>query len=74
MLEQVKEQTTDFEGNTHVHGTSCGYESQLTTERQSYDSIVSKNWKQVLQLCKHLGLYIVNSRRTLQVALLIALH
>lgn len=52
----------DVEGNTHVHCTTSVYESQLTTFRQSYDSLVKENGEQVLQLCESLGLYIVNGR------------
>lgn len=63
----------DLEGNTHVDGITSVYESQLTT--QSYDSIVNKNGKLVLQLCKSLGRYIVNDRtKGDSLGLLVALH
>lgn len=36
--------------------------NQYWLHRESYDSIVNNNGKQVLQLCKSLGLYIVNGK------------
>lgn len=52
----------DMEGNRHIFGQNPLYQTYITTQRQSYDSVVNKIGKQVLQMCKGLGLYIVNGR------------
>ena len=50
------------EGSFHSCSETPLYPTQVTTQRQSYDSVVNKNGKQTLHLCKGLGLYIVNGR------------
>lgn len=49
------------DGNNHFD-VSPLYQPFVTTHRHSYDSIVNKSGKEVLQMCKALGLYIVNGR------------
>ena len=50
------------EGSFHSCSETPLYPTQVTTQRQRYDSVVNKNGKQTLHLCKGLGLYIVNGR------------
>lgn len=38
------------------------YNSKIPIHRKSYDSVVNKSWREVLQICKGLSLYIVNGR------------
>lgn len=49
------------DGNNHFD-VSPLYQPFVTTLRHSYDSIVNTSGKEVLQMCKALGLYIVNGR------------
>ena len=52
----------NYEGNKHIFKHPPLYQTCINTQRQSYDSIVNKTGAQVLQMCKDLGLYIVNGR------------
>lgn len=51
----------DSMGDKYLYNTEIPRHKFLNT-RQSYDCMVNSNGKQVLQLCKGLGLYIVNGR------------
>ena len=52
----------NYEGNKHIFKCPPLYQTCINTQRQSYDNTVNKTGKQVLQMCKGLGLYIVNGR------------
>ena len=63
MPEQAERWTmSSAEGSFHSCSETPLHPTQVTTQRQSYDSVVNKNGKQTLHLCKGLGLYIVNGR------------
>lgn len=51
----------DTGGNNHLD-VSPLYQPPVTKLRHSYDNIVNKSGKEILQMCKALGLYIVNGR------------
>ncbi len=48
--------------NNHISNDTTFHSSLVITPRNSYDSLVNTNGKQVLKLCKGLGLYIINGR------------
>lgn len=48
-------------GNGHIFGDII-CQSTVITQRNSCDNIINKNGKQLLKLCKGLGLYILNGR------------
>lgn len=50
------------QGNSHIFGQSHLYHTHMTTNRNSHDSVVNKNGRQLLNLCQGLGLYIMNGR------------
>ncbi len=48
--------------NNHISNNTTFHSSLVITPRNNYDSLVNTNGKQVLKLCKGLGLYIINGR------------
>lgn len=54
----------EVDGNKHIFGQISPVPAHAIpqTQRQSFDNIINKNGRQVLQICKSLGLYIANGR------------
>ncbi len=50
------------DGDKYINSSHTYQQKRLTKTRQNYDNTVNTHGKQVLQLCKSLGLYIVNGR------------
>lgn len=50
------------DGNTYILGGEAHYLDSIQTIRNSYDRVVNKSGKALLNLCRSLGLYIMNGR------------
>ncbi len=50
------------DGDKYINSSHTYQQKRLTKARQNYDNTVNTHGKQVLHLCKSLGLYIVNGR------------
>lgn len=50
------------DGDKYINGSLIHQQKRHTKTRQNYDNTINRHGKQVLQLCKSLGLYIVNGR------------
>ena len=51
---------TSTEGDSYITGTNLDF--PILPNRNNYDKNTNRSGKQVLQLCRELGLYIVNGR------------
>ena len=52
----------DPQGNDHVFGNTPLYLTPTTTKRNNPDSTINKNGRELVHLCRALGLYILNGR------------
>ena len=52
----------DPQGNNHVFGQSPLFTTPTITHRKNLDSVINQSGKEVVHLCRALGLYIVNGR------------
>ncbi|KAG1932341.1 kinesin-like protein KIF13A [Pimephales promelas] len=50
------------DGDKYINNSHIYQRKHFTKARQNYDNTINRHGKQVLQLCKSLGLYIVNGR------------